>query len=220
PGREADRYSARAGACLARRTAGPGVGGRDAVFPGTRSDRDPRDGSDDAAAVSRPQPSEPAVHSQTNHRSAGECLSGRADRGGNGVSPSADADGRGCAGGGARGEEMMRFLCKDCWIAHEASTLLARCKRCEVNAQIERRDPLQSKAASVSNFPLVCRLHPSEPLDIYCGTCEREVPPRTLIGDRSIIAVLGDTASGKTSLLWVLSERLRKPNEAGVFIRQ
>jgi len=114
----------------------------------------------------------------------------------------------------------MRFLCKDCWIAHEPSTLLARCKRCEVNAQIERRDPLQSKAASVSAFPLVCRLHPSEPLDIYCGTCEREVPPRTLIGDRSIIAVLGDTASGKTSLLWVLSERLRKPNEAGVFIRQ
>lgn len=115
----------------------------------------------------------------------------------------------------------MRFLCKDCWIAHEPATLLARCKQCEANTQIDRRDPLQSKAASVSSTPLVCRIHPNEPLDVYCGTCEKPVPPRTVVGERSIVALLGDTASGKTSFLWILSERLRQPNGAGgVYIRQ
>ena len=115
---------------------------------------------------------------------------------------------------------MMRFLCKDCWIAHEPATLLARCKRCEANTQIERADPLQSKAASVTATPLVCGLHPAEPLDLYCGTCEKSLPPRTVVGERSIVALLGDTASGKTSFLWVLSERLRQSNGAGVYIRQ
>ncbi len=114
----------------------------------------------------------------------------------------------------------MRFLCKDCWIAHEQASLLARCKRCEANTQIQRLDPLQSKANGSGGGPLVCRLHPSEPLDVYCGTCSREISPRTIVGERSVVALLGDTAAGKTSYLWVLSERLRQPNEAGVFIRQ
>ena len=114
----------------------------------------------------------------------------------------------------------MRFLCKDCWIAHEEQTLLARCKRCVTNTQIERLDPLTSKAGGAGSTPIVCRLHPSEPLDVYCGACSREISPRTIVGERSIVALLGDTAAGKTSYLWVLSERLRHPNDAGVFIRQ
>lgn len=117
----------------------------------------------------------------------------------------------------------MRSLCKDCWIAHEPATLLARCKRCEANTQIQRLDPLPSKAAGGGTFsgsgPLVCRLHSGEPLDLFCGSCRREVPPRTLVADGSILAVLGDTESGKTSLLWVLSERLRQANDSGVMIR-
>jgi energy-coupling factor transporter ATP-binding protein EcfA2 len=114
----------------------------------------------------------------------------------------------------------MRFLCKNCWIAHEPPTLLGRCKRCEVNTQIERLDPLGSKMSTASAGPIVCKLHPSEPLDVYCGACRQPVPARTLVGERSVIALLGDTGSGKTSFLWVLSRWLRQPNDAGVFIRQ
>jgi hypothetical protein len=109
-----------------------------------------------------------------------------------------------------------RFLCKDCWIAHDTATLLARCKRCEFNTQIQRLDPLKSKAAAGK---LVCRLHPTEPLDVFCGSCRREVPPRALVAEGGVLAVLGDTESGKTSLLWVLSERLRQAGDAGVMIR-
>lgn len=117
---------------------------------------------------------------------------------------------------------MMRFLCKNCWIAHEQATLLARCKRCEANTRIDRLEPLPSKAAGAFTGPgpLVCRLHPAEPLDLFCDSCGSAVPPRTVVGERSVIGLLGDTAAGKTSYLWVLSERLRGPSESGVFIRQ
>lgn len=111
----------------------------------------------------------------------------------------------------------LRFLCKDCWLAHNAAGLLARCKRCELNTQIQRLDPLPLKA--VGGGSLVCRIHPTEPLDVFCGSCRREVPPRTLVTAGSVLAVLGDTESGKTSLLWVLSERLRQVNDTGVMIR-
>ena len=115
-----------------------------------------------------------------------------------------------------------RFLCKDCWLAHDVTTLLARCKRCEANTQIERLDPLPGKmsggAAAARGGPAVCRIHPGEPLDVFCGSCRREVPPRTLVEDGSVVAILGDTEAGKTSLLWTVSERLRQPN-GGVMIR-
>ncbi|MGN6187076.1 MAG: TRAFAC clade GTPase domain-containing protein [Thermoanaerobaculia bacterium] len=114
----------------------------------------------------------------------------------------------------------MRFLCKDCWIAHDEDTLLARCKRCEANTRIQRFEPLSTKRGrGIARGPLVCKLHANEPLDIYCGECERDVPPRTIVGDRSVIAILGDTASGKTSYLWILSEQLRRGHD-GIFIRQ
>jgi|GEM_PF-1732065 len=117
----------------------------------------------------------------------------------------------------------LRVLCKDCWLAHEAATLLARCKECEANTQISRLDPLESKGGAgpfPRSGPLVCRHHPSEPLDIYCGTCRAELSPRALIGEKGVVALVGDTYSGKTSLLWVLSERLRQMNPAGAYIRQ
>lgn len=114
----------------------------------------------------------------------------------------------------------MRFLCKDCWIAHDHPTLLARCKRCETNTGIRRLEPLVARASSLGASPLVCKLHADEPLDVYCGDCERPVPPRAVVNEQSVIALLGDSAAGKTSYLWVLSERLRQPNEAGVYIRQ
>jgi Double-GTPase 2 len=117
----------------------------------------------------------------------------------------------------------MRFLCKECWIAHDPSTLLARCDECVARTRIRRFDPLLSRTniglfASASE--LVCRLHPTEPLSIFCGECERPVPPRAVLGERSVMAILGDTASGKTSLLWVVTDRLRESNSGGVSIRQ
>lgn len=115
----------------------------------------------------------------------------------------------------------MKILCKDCWIGHDAATLLARCKRCEANTRIQRFDPLSSKASNGGSFhsPLICRLHANEPLDLFCGSCRREVSPRTRVADGGVLAILGDTEAGKTSLLWILSERLRQPNESGVMIR-
>lgn len=119
----------------------------------------------------------------------------------------------------------MRFLCKECWIAHEPATLLARCDECVARTRVKRLDPLPSRVAGggslSSSLPeLVCRLHPTEPLHLFCGECEKPVPPRAIVGDRSVMAILGDTASGKTSLLWVVTDRLRESNGAGVSIRQ
>lgn len=119
----------------------------------------------------------------------------------------------------------MRYLCKDCWIAHTPATLLARCHVCDANAHIQRLDPLESLAGTAQPAPgerpeLVCRRHPTEPLDIFCGECRRPLSPRTLFNDRSVIAVLGATGSGKTSLLWVLNQRLRGANGLPLQIRQ
>lgn len=119
----------------------------------------------------------------------------------------------------------MRYLCKDCWIAHTPATLLARCQICDANANIRRLDPLQSLAATTETAPgerpeLVCRHHSAEALEIFCGACRRSISPRSLLNDRSVIAVLGATGSGKTSLLWVLSQRLRVANGLPLQIRQ
>lgn len=115
----------------------------------------------------------------------------------------------------------MKFLCKECWLAHEPPTLLALCRECDARTQIRRLDPLQGKAAgSVGDGgELVCRLHPQETLEIFCGECRRDVPPRAVIGPQSVVALIGDTASGKTSLLWALTERLRHGG-AEILIRQ
>ena len=119
----------------------------------------------------------------------------------------------------------MRFLCKDCWKAHEPATLLARCMECDLRTEISRPDPLQSIVAgggmfSGGNGELVCRIHKSQPLELFCDTCKRPVSPRAILGDRSIIAILGDTASGKTSLLWIVTDRMRERNGNGISIRQ
>ncbi len=119
----------------------------------------------------------------------------------------------------------MKYLCKDCWIAHTPATLLARCHVCDGNAHIHRLDPLDSAAATTEVVPgdrpeLVCRRHPVEPLDIFCGECRRPLSPRALLNDRSVIGVLGATGSGKTSLLWVLNQRLRNANGLPLQIRQ
>ena len=116
----------------------------------------------------------------------------------------------------------MKFLCKECWLEHEPPTLLALCPECDARTQIRRPDPLQTRAASLpgDGSEIVCRLHPAELLQIFCGECRREVSPRAIVGPRSVVALIGDTASGKTSLLWVLTERLRTGNGGGVVIRQ
>ena len=117
----------------------------------------------------------------------------------------------------------MKSLCKDCWIAHEIADLKGRCKVCVERTGIDRPEPLATKAKSIDvqhAKPIVCNIHPSEPLDVYCGTCPKRVSPRALVSERSVIAMVGDNRSGKTSLLWVLNERLRQTNPSGIFIRE
>ncbi len=118
----------------------------------------------------------------------------------------------------------MWVLCKDCWLKHDSSTLLCRCKQCDANSQVERTVPLESKSGAgpfPRSGPLVCTNHKRpEPLDIYCGTCRTELSPRALIDERGVVALAGDRKSGKTSLLWVLNERLRQHNDGGIYIRQ
>ncbi|HEV7763771.1 MAG TPA: hypothetical protein VGQ76_02100, partial [Thermoanaerobaculia bacterium] len=116
----------------------------------------------------------------------------------------------------------MRFLCKECWLAHEPTTLLAACRECDARTQIRRLDPLRAKVSGSldDGEEIVCRLHPTEPLEVFCGDCRNSIPPRRILGAQSIVALVGDTASGKTSLLWVLTERLRQNTASGVRIRQ
>ena len=118
----------------------------------------------------------------------------------------------------------MTFLCKDCWVAQDMATLLARCKICDANSGITRLDPASqiaatARKASDDRAELVCAIHPSEPLDLFCGTCKQPLSSRALLGDRSVVAILGDVGAGKTSLLWVLRERLRS-NGLPIKIRQ
>jgi hypothetical protein len=118
----------------------------------------------------------------------------------------------------------VRFLCKDCWIAHDEASLLACCKVCDVNSGIHRLDPATEIAATArgadGHAELVCVTHRSEPLDLFCGECRKPLSPHALLGQRSVVAVLGGVGSGKTSLLWVLRERLRVSNGLRVKIRQ
>jgi hypothetical protein len=115
----------------------------------------------------------------------------------------------------------MTYLCKDCWMAQDTSKLLARCKICEVNSGIRRRDPASEIAARGSqDADLVCAIHRSEPLDLFCGTCGQALSSHALLGERSVVAILGGVGSGKTSLLWVLRDRLRSSNGVPVKIRQ
>lgn len=116
----------------------------------------------------------------------------------------------------------MWVLCKDCWLRHDASTLLATCKQCVANTKIERPEPLVTIGGAgpfPRSGPLVCKKHPTEPLDIYCRECRGALSPRSLIGSEGVVALAGDTLSGKTSLLWVISERLRQASASGVYIR-
>jgi len=111
-------------------------------------------------------------------------------------------------------------------MAQETATLLARCKICDANSGITRLDPASQIAATVSRnasddrAELVCAIHPSEPLDLFCGMCKQPLSSRALLGERSVVAILGDVGAGKTSLLWVLRERLRNSNGLPVKIRQ
>lgn len=109
----------------------------------------------------------------------------------------------------------MAWLCKDCWIAHDPSTLLASCRVCDANTGVQRLDPLESKTLAAE---LVCRFH-REPLNIFCDQCRHQLSTRAIADGRNVLALLGDTGSGKTTLLWVLSERLRE-NGLPIKIRQ
>lgn len=119
----------------------------------------------------------------------------------------------------------MRILCKDCWITHDTTTLLASCKRCDANTRIPRLDPLPDRAAPAvpaAGRPaeFVCRIHPTEPLDLYCPECEAKLSARAEVGDRSVVAIMGDVGVGKTWLLRVLSRRLRPSNGSPVSFRR
>jgi hypothetical protein len=110
-------------------------------------------------------------------------------------------------------------------MAQEMPMLLARCNICDANSGIRRLDPASEIAATARNASderaeLVCAIHRSEPLDLFCGMCKQPLSSRALLGDRSVVAILGDVGSGKTSLLWVLRERLRSPNGIPIKIRQ
>lgn len=117
----------------------------------------------------------------------------------------------------------MAILCKDCWIAHDDSTLLARCGRCDTESRKPRLDPLLARMASTSQrggrFDPRCEKHPEEPLDIFCGTCKRPLSVRGTVGDRSVLAMMGDVGAGKTWLLRVLSRRLREADGSAIFLR-
>jgi len=103
--------------------------------------------------------------------------------------------------------------------------MLARCKGCEINSGIHRLDPASEIAAPLRNGPqdrpdLVCAIHRSEPLELFCGSCRQPLSSHALLGERSVVAILGGVGSGKTSLLWVLRDRLRSSNGVPVKIRQ
>jgi DNA helicase HerA-like ATPase len=106
-------------------------------------------------------------------------------------------------------------------MAQDAAKLLARCKICDVNSGVHRLDPASEIAArGAAQDDMVCAIHRSEPLDLFCGTCRQPLSSHALLGDRSVVAILGGVGSGKTSLLWVLRDRLRSSNGVPVKIRQ
>jgi hypothetical protein len=106
-------------------------------------------------------------------------------------------------------------------MAQDAAKLLARCRICQINSGIHRLDPASEIAArGAQDADLVCAIHRRERLDLFCGTCRQPLSSHALLGERSVVAILGGVGSGKTSLLWVLRDRLRSSNGVPVKIRQ
>jgi hypothetical protein len=113
----------------------------------------------------------------------------------------------------------MKFLCKECWIQHDVDTLLAGCEECGARVK-DRLEPLVDRhhpGELSKKKQYVCKKHPEELLRIVCGNCKRPVPASSF-GNRSVLAVVGDTFSGKTSLMWVVTARMQRPNGDGISI--
>jgi DNA-directed RNA polymerase subunit RPC12/RpoP len=109
---------------------------------------------------------------------------------------------------------MTKYLCKDCWLEHDLDTLLARCDECKKRA-FDRPEPLLSRRdPDAPDGLLVCRHHKDEALKILCNECKEPVPAGTF-GNRSVLAVVGDTASGKTTLMWAVIARPHRARSNG-----
>ncbi len=111
----------------------------------------------------------------------------------------------------------MHFLCINCWKVHLETVMLASCKECERLSGISRKDPLSSMRARDG---LVCKDHERDPLAVFCPNCEKEISSLAAVGDQGVVTMIGDTASGKTCLLWSVSKSIRDPREAGYVIRK
>ncbi|HEV3486784.1 MAG TPA: hypothetical protein VG106_15340, partial [Vicinamibacterales bacterium] len=117
--------------------------------------------------------------------------------------------------------KRQRLLCKDCWTEHDETTLRALCKRCDIH-KFERRRPLRDVGLLNEQNEIVCRIHRTEPLDVYCSnqSCRKQLSLRAVIDDSGVVAIVGDTGSGKTTFLYVLRRALRAGRGAPVQIRQ
>lgn len=116
----------------------------------------------------------------------------------------------------------MKFLCKECWIQHDVDTLLAGCEECGSRVR-DRLEPLTSRHDRnefTRTGVFVCRHHRHESLKIVCSSCREPVPSSGTVGDRTVLAVVGDTFSGKTSLMWVVTARLHRDRNDGVSIQR
>lgn len=111
---------------------------------------------------------------------------------------------------------MTKYLCKDCWLQHDVDTLLAGCNECATRTRerleplLDRHDPGELARTGV----FTCKLHKEEALRIFCDTCKQPVPLGTF-GDRSVLAVVGDALSGKTTLMWVTTGRMHRSRGNG-----
>jgi energy-coupling factor transporter ATP-binding protein EcfA2 len=103
---------------------------------------------------------------------------------------------------------------------HDETSLRALCKRCEVH-RFERRRPLKDVGVLNEQKEIVCKLHRSEPLDVYCGnqSCRKQLSLRAAIDERGVVAIVGDTGSGKSTFLYILRRALRAGRNAPVQIK-
>lgn len=101
------------------------------------------------------------------------------------------------------------LLCHACWTKNGETRLRARCSLCATPGN----SPYLAKRVLNEDRVPVCKQHYGEELQLICWRCGREVSPRAVVDDRGIIAMVGDSACGKSTLLEVLKQALRsRPN--------
>lgn len=110
-------------------------------------------------------------------------------------------------------------LCKDCWTVQQIADLRVRCEPCDEKREFKSDEYLHKKAYMTRTGEYVCKTHRYFLLATSCNFCKRPVSLRARMANSGVVAILGDSGSGKSTFLYVLRRELGGGSNARVQIR-